>query len=194
MTINERITADPFLPPVPRALEDDPEVAGYFRALNEFVEQAAAHINALQHWTTVLKQADETQNSSTTFADDAELTLPVLASETYLIQFDIFFDTAATPDFKFQFTGPSSPTEVTVRGKYAAPDAAADTDFVDTAFSTSHAVTGAAGTTGGHVFGSLLLVNGTNAGSVTLQWAQNTSDAADTTVLAGSLLNYVRVS
>ena len=68
-----------------------------------------------------------------------------------------------------------------------------DTDFVDTAFSQSRSVIGTGGTTGGHVNGTILLQNGSNGGVVHFQWAQNTSDAADTTVLAGSYMESILV-
>ena len=131
------------------------------------------------------------------FADDAELLLPVLANTTYMIQGVIFFTTSATPDFKFQLTGPASPTDVTVRGsRYAVEGTSTNGtrgEFVDVALSVPRAVVGTNSGSDGYVDFRMRLENGANAGTVVLQWAQNTSDAADTTVLAGSHLNYIRV-
>lgn len=144
-------------------------------------------------WRLFVKSLNETRNSTDTLADDAELSIPVEANETYSFRAEIWFDTSATPDFKFAVTGPSSPTEITIRGHFVAVGGTNDTDFVDTSFGVSHSVTGTGGTTGGHVKLKGLLQNGANAGAITLQWAQNTSDAADTTVLGGSYIERFRV-
>jgi hypothetical protein len=149
-------------------------------------------------WTTVTKIADESKTTDTTFADDAALTFPVEASKIYLLRGAIFFSTGATPDFKFQFTGPTSPTDITVRGAYYIAEGASGTgtrtEFVDIAFSVSHSVAGANTGDDGYVEFHMRLENGTNAGAVTLQWAQDTSDAATTSVLAGSYIEVITVT
>jgi hypothetical protein len=40
---------------------------------------------------------------------------------------------------------------------------------------------------------SAILQNGANSGNVTLQWAQNSANATDTTVYAGSYVQYEMV-
>jgi hypothetical protein len=149
-------------------------------------------------WTTVTKIADESKTSDTTFADDAELTFPVEASKTYLLRGAIFFSTSATPDFKFQFTGPTSPTDITVRGAYyfvtGASGTGSRTEFVDIAFSVSHTVAGTNTGDDGYVEFHMRLENGSNAGEVALQWAQFISDAASTSVLAGSYIEALTVT
>ena len=144
-------------------------------------------------WNSRVKSLAETKNSDTTLADDTELVIPVEAEGVYVIHIEIFFDTSATPDFKFAITGPSSPDEIVLRGHFVAVGGTSDTDFVDTSFGTTHSVTGTGGTTGGFVQVSGLLNNGANAGTINVQWAQNTSDAADTTVLAGSHIDWLKV-
>ena len=144
-------------------------------------------------WHTVVKSVAETKNSDTTLADDAELLFPCEAEGIYVFEHRVFFDTSATPDFKFKVTGPSTPDEVVLRGHYVAVGDTADTDFVDTAFGTEHNVTGTGGTTGGYVEIVGLVNVGAAGGVIDFQWAQNTSDAADTTVLAGSHLRYLKV-
>jgi hypothetical protein len=110
----------------------------------------------------------------------------------------IFFSTSATPDFKFQFTGPTSPTDITVRGAYYIAEGASGTgtrtEFVDIAFSVSHSVAGANTGDDGYVEFHMRLENGTNAGEIALQWAQDTSDAATTSVLAGSYIEVITVT
>lgn len=144
-------------------------------------------------WSTVVKSVAETRNSTTTLADDAELILPCESEGIYVFQIKVFFDTSATPDFKFKVTGPSTPDEVVLRGHFVAVGDTADTDFVDTAFGTEHAVTGTGGTTGGFVNINGLVNVGAAGGVIDFQWAQNTSDAADTTVLAGSHIRWLKV-
>lgn len=149
--------------------------------------------NSQRTWTLLPKILTQTKQSDTTYADDDELVIPVKPSEVILLRCEVFFDTGATPDFKFQITGPTSPTEVVIRGSYTAVGTTNATDFVDTSLPTSHAVTGTGGTTGGHARFSMLLQNGANTGNIALQWAQNTSDASDTSVLVGSFFEYLRL-
>jgi hypothetical protein len=63
---------------------------------------------------------------------------------------------------------------------------------MDTALPGSTSLTGT-GTTGGFVQFMSILHNGANAGYFRLQWAQNTSDAGNTTVLSGSYIDYVTI-
>jgi len=140
-------------------------------------------------WSRIVKTEDQTKNSETTYAADTDLQFRVEANRVYNIRLSAFFDTDATPDFKFQFTGPASPTLFLARGHYVVPGATADTDFLHTAFSTSVAVTGAS-SADGYVEAVILLQNGANRGVFAFEWAQNTSNAGDTTVRGGSYLEY----
>ena len=180
---------DPFLPPVPRQLVGvDPEIEGYFRQLGEIIADLTAETNRPDRWRVYDKQADETRNNTNTPADDAELIVPVLANRTYMMRFEIFYETQATPDFYYGFDGPGSPTNVVIRARYAAPSSAIPTSYTDTAFGSLYAPVDGAGGLGGYVQGTMLLQNGANAGNVAFQWSQNTPDAGDTTVLAGSMI------
>jgi len=60
---------------------------------------------------------------------------------------------------------------------------------MDLAYPGSTSLTGA-GTIGGYVEMDLI-VNTPATGTFAFQWAQQTSDASDTTVLAGSYLEYM---
>ena len=140
-------------------------------------------------WTRIIKTQDQTKNSDTTYATDTDLQFRVDANRIYTIRLKIWFDTDATPDFKFQFTGPGSPTLLIAKGHYWIPGASADSDFFHTAFSTSVAVTGAS-SADGFIEADVLLQNGANMGVFALQWAQNTSDAGDTIVRGGSYIEY----
>jgi len=154
------------------------------RFIGNFLENA---------WNTRAKSLSETRNSTTTLADDAELLVGLDSTSLYVFRIALFFDTSATPDFRFAITGPSSPTEVVIRGHYVAVGDVNDTDFVDTTLGVSHSVTGTGGTTGGFVLIDARLETGANAGSLIVQWAQDTSDAADTTLLSGSYIDWMQV-
>jgi hypothetical protein len=62
---------------------------------------------------------------------------------------------------------------------------------VKTAFSQSTSIAGA-GTTGGFVEINGIIHNGVNGGVVRFQWAQDTLDASNTTVLSGSYLEWMQ--
>jgi hypothetical protein len=112
------------------------------------------------------------------------------AYERVLFRFNVFFNTAAAADFKYQVAIPGSPTLYRQLTEGLAPD---DTAY-DLAVATSSAavsLTGAANANG-YVRITGVLQNGANAGQLKLQFAQATGDASDTTVYAGSFLEYRR--
>lgn len=141
----------------------------------------------------VIKTATTTRTAATTLANDPHLKFPVLANAQYAFSFCLFFDTTAAADFKVALTGPASPVGVRFARKCIAPSATAFSSVgVSTAYGTGLALVGT-GTTGGYCEGHGILSNGVNAGDVILQWAQNTSDAGNTSLLQGSVLWYARI-
>ncbi len=141
-------------------------------------------------WIPVRKYGDETKSSNNTHADDGSLFFDAEASKKYAFRLNVFFDTTAAADFKYQIQGPSSPTIIRYLTRDVAPAATAMTVAVQTAFAASVSVLSAS-TNGGFVEISGILHNGTTAGRVSFQWAQNTSDASNTTVRAGSWLEWM---
>lgn len=141
-------------------------------------------------WTSVFKTADESKTSNSTFTDDPFMTFSVAANTKYSFRGKLFFNTASSsPGFKAQLTGPASPTKVRVkRTGIVAGGTALSAIQVDSAFSTSIAL--AAGTGDGYLEFDGFLQNGANAGSVTIQWAQNFSNANATVLYAGSYIEY----
>lgn len=142
-------------------------------------------------WTTVFKAADQIKNSDTTLADDAELQFPVAANTTYAFRLNVFYGSASVPDFKFQIVGPASPTlaqfaYTAMRGDGALVTAQAQ------AFAAAQVLAH------GALFAGWLAIegiiqNGANAGTVALQWAQNTSNAGATAIRGGSYLEYKKL-
>ncbi|MDB5707864.1 MAG: hypothetical protein JWN66_4980 [Sphingomonas bacterium] len=134
------------------------------------------------------KTQDATITSDATLNVDTDLSVPIAANALVRITGKIYFTTTAAADFKWRHTGPASPTKVRVQhATIAAGDTAYSNIAIDTAFSTADiAVTGAAGT--GWVEIDAVIANGVNAGNFGISWSQNTSDASNTTVEAGSYL------
>ena len=107
-----------------------------------------------------------------------------------LFRVNLFYNTATGADFKYQVAVPSTPTLYRQLTEGMAPD---DTAFDLAVASTSAAVSilGAANTNGFlRVTG--VLVNGANAGTLQFKFAQDAATASDTTVYAGSFLEYRR--
>ena len=135
--------------------------------------------------TIIRKTVDEDRSSDgASFAADDTLILAVGANEVWVVDWVVFFDTGTTPDIKFQFTGPSG-SAVKVGGVYHAQ---AD-EIVDVSAPTSFVAPGniPAGVPEMALFKGII-ANGATAGNFSLEWAQNTSDAGTTSVLANSFL------
>ena len=149
-------------------------------------------------WQTLTQTADTSVTNSATFAADTNLEFAVAASTKYSFRCMVYFgSTNATPGFKWEVTGPASPTAIDVshqaieEGEAAGNAGAGLTDVgVNTAASTSNAVAAAAAGDG-----SLTLNgqwnNGTTAGTWIFNWAQNTATSGATTyVRQGSYCDY----
>lgn len=144
----------------------------------------------LSGWLTLSKAADEARLSNTVLTNDTTLQFQMLASVNYRIRGKVFFDTTATADIKYALAAPASPTLVRgVRTHCIAGGTPAELAAVDVAAVGSTSLAGA-GTTGGYISFDFLWQNGVNAGIWSFQWAQDTTDAANTTVRAGSYIEY----
>jgi hypothetical protein len=134
--------------------------------------------------------ADRVVNNSATLVDVPQLKINVDAYERVLFRFNVFYNTNATADFKYQVAIPGSPTVYRQVTEGMAPDDTA----VDLALATSSAAVSLLGAANANGFVRItgVLVNGANAGQITLQFAQNTANASDTIVYAGSFMEYRR--
>lgn len=157
----------------------------WYQFLGQLVEASNA-----QRWRTNLKSADEAVTEDTTLSDDDTLKFGVQANKTYVFCAEIFYATPTAADFKYDVNGPSSPTLVRIETQSRAPGAVAIVASGQTAFGFGpNSITETSGTTG-WVGISGTIQNGDNAGTVSIRWAQNTSNASATTVRAGSFLKY----
>ena len=140
---------------------------------------------------TKVVTANQDVTSSTTLVDVSDLTLRIGKYERINFKYNIFYTTAATPDFKYFIDTPASLTSYRVsRGgndHAGAPFAASN---VITAEGAAVAIT-ASGTDGCLIL-SGTIENGATAGDFKFQFAQNTSDATAAKVLEGSNLRYYR--
>ncbi len=143
-------------------------------------------------WTLVSKASDETRTSTTTMTADSALTFAVSANTNYRFRMSIFYDTNATPDFQYQLQGPASPTRVRYEHHYIAPGTGSATFANNSNYAVGTSPLG--GTGPGHVALEGILQNGVNAGSVSFQWAQNTSDGNPTLVLQGSYIEWMVIA
>ena len=148
----------------------------------------------------VLKtSSSQVRNASTTFLDDDALFFSLAANENRTFRARIIYESNATADFKYCFTFPAGATctwsEV---GVVVAGSGTGDGNW----FAFSTATSGSSFfSVGANAAGNATVVdvegtirNGATAGTVQLQWSQNTSTAVDTFVDAGSTLTHQLIS
>lgn len=137
-----------------------------------------------------VKTLDEPITSSTAVQNDDALWLPVKANTAYFFVVILFVTGAAigTGDIKVAFTTPAGANGVQGGVGYS-------TSSTNATMLPGRGLTGStnpAGVNGASPFSPVLLVGqfttGGAAGTMQLQWAQNTSSATATVVKAGSVL------
>lgn len=145
---------------------------------------------------TIRKASDESV-SNTTLQDDDDLKFSIAANEIWVAQYHLYVTNAAsTADFKGLVTVPAG---ATARWGILAPDPATTTTTSDvkiqshgSAALSAGVPTSAAADT--YIQMTASVANSSTAGSVVLQWAQNSTDGANpTTVKAGSFMSARRV-
>lgn len=160
--------------------------------------------------------ATQTFNASTTFVDlispgsPATFSQAVAASEVWHITARLRVIYTGTGGLKLQFTGPAAPTAVRITGSYNIANLEGSLDTISnlvepfpaaTAFSSTFANAQAAAATAnnynttdnnGWIAIDLFLVNGSTAGTVTLQGAQNGANGTSV-IQIGSWLRAERV-
>lgn len=149
------------------------------------------------------KTADESVTSSTAFQDDDHLTFAIAANEEWIGEIWVSLGSAlATTGMKVSL---SVPAAATVEGTWVATANDGTTGNGDTfvARITATDTSSAAWATGSfpnanQANNELLLkfwvLNGANAGNVTLRWAQNTSSGTALTFRKGSYMSATRVA
>ena len=128
--------------------------------------------------TVVVKSADESRTSNTTFADDNELKFTVGASEIWVAHFALYFSSGAPGDAKLTFAGPSGSTGTFFDLQW---------NIQAFNFGDTDAITGL-NLNLGLVFLSVQIINGSTVGTCALQWAQNSSNVTPTILKQNSSL------
>lgn len=136
----------------------------------------------------VRKTADEVVNNSSTLQNDDDLLHALLADEVWRFDGMLFFDGGTTPDIKVAFTVPAG---ATIRWTIYAQSDSGGTVYAGALV----VVSGTASDTGAAGIGTFRILNirgmvacGATPGNLQLQWAQNTTNASNTTLFANSSL------
>lgn len=148
-------------------------------------------------WVTVMKPQATTTSNNTALTNDPHLFFTVGPNKKVAIRGKIFFDTAATPDFKFGFNFNGSSPDPTMRIQVVAVAAGATSYSaiaVQQPTPTAVSVTGT-GSSGGFVSFDGMVENASSTPFVlNFQWAQNTTSGSTTLVLYGSYIEYYVVN
>jgi hypothetical protein len=165
---------------MPQSVADAPVAA--------LVSNASGALSYVPAWTPVKKTADETRNSDATITADDTLAFAMAANTSYLIRGRVLFSTAATPDYQYDWNAPSG---ASIRIAVSTLNAGGVNALggADTALATARTSVGNLAGDGWVDFEGLVS-NGDNAGDLEFRWAQNTSDAGDTTVRSGSYIEH----
>lgn len=134
--------------------------------------------------TSKVITSDQSVTSSTTLTDVTGLGVAIEASKKYHFYAYLPYNEAGTAGgLKLAINGPSSPTTVIYTSHIEVSSVSVTSAF--TAFAGAHGVAvSVAGTRGAWIEGTV--VNGSNAGTLIPQFAQNTSDASATSIKAGA--------
>lgn len=135
------------------------------------------------------KSLDRVVTASTTLAPDPDLVVPLPARALVVIKGFIAYSTSAVADFKWRHAVPAGASIVLTRRSVAPGDNVDSGVLTDVAASaTDIVIAGASGV--GTIAFEATIRNGGTAGSFVFSSAQNTSDAAPTTTMAGSRIDY----
>lgn len=156
----------------------------------------------------VSKTVDESVTSSITLQDDDELVLPLLANTDYWFECFILYGASVTSDLRLLFTIPSGTVYDLVhngiRSGHVTTDPLPVQAGIDTVSRAQFTQASSGGVPGGinatgntnvavcPVEGRVIV--GNTAGSIRLQWAQNTSSATATIVKASSIMILQRLT
>lgn len=161
---------------------------GWGAALTNLVNSLETTVGSTRR-SVARKTADETINNSATYQDDDALALQVDANIVYRANIHLLYSSGATPDFKYRFTAPAGTS-------------LAGWSFIgfNETLVLSYGVAASGGVSGLGGSGADLVVDawglivvGSTAGTLQVQWAQNLANASNTIVRATSYLVLERI-
>jgi len=131
-------------------------------------------------------------NNTTTLA--TALSYPMAASATYMVRGLVIYMSGTTPDMKYGLLGPASSSGTIIySGVVTASWSTTVVNDTDLTSVSTFAVDGAGATTQSISRFEAMVTTGATAGNLSLQFAQNTANASDTTLVAGTTMDVVRV-
>ncbi len=141
--------------------------------------------------TICVLAADKAVVSSVTLSNVTGMVFAAAAKTKYIIEATLPFALAGTaPGFKFELLTPTAPTYYMQNTFVVADDA---TITLESTITAAAAIGNTLANVGNHVIKVMAYLECDVAGSVQLQWAQNVSDAAATTLLKGAVMNITQV-
>ena len=135
------------------------------------------------------KASSETVNGSSTLQNDDDLVVAVGTNQIWEMFLWARYTSGTTPDIKFAWTIPASAVMWRVAFRKSTTYG-----WVDPTNDSTAIVADGDGATEREYLERVFVTTAGTAGNVQLQWAQNTSDASDTIVLAGSRLLAFRIA
>ena len=174
----------------------------FLRADASFATPSVGGVGDLLDYVFIRKPGDEALDTTITIQADDDLVVPVGASEVWTFEFFVVYTTVTAADFRCGLTFPTTPTEISyyIQGNDLASSnsgSGIQSPQVIQIHAVADAVAGAQ--FGGDSNKSVVtlrgyLRNSTNAGNITLMWAQAASSGSSTTVKAGSWVEARRVA
>jgi hypothetical protein len=141
------------------------------------------------------KTADESVTSSVALQDDDHLTFAIAANEEWTANCDLYWNGATAGGIRVAVTVPSGASLLVSGSFFGVGASSTDNRFGATLTSgTAFIIFNPATDTEGLLKLSIWVLNSTNAGSVTLQWAQAGSSGTPSKLLKGSFLQATRVA
>jgi hypothetical protein len=158
---------------------------------------AGGTVGDLLDYQFVRKTSDESVTSSTALQSDDELLIAIGASETWVVEFHLAYTAATAGDINVAVNVPSGATgriHMASLDQTATSTVGSVTEFSTTDLTDTGVVrfAGAGANAVALIKYTVLVVNSTNAGNVTLRWAQGASSGTATTVHTNSYLEAKR--
>ncbi len=137
----------------------------------------------------VIKASDETVVSSTTIQDDDELFIGVDSKSKYSFEVNIDLTSSSVPDFKWKFSSPAGTvgSYVVSGARFGGGQGGLQVGNIDVELNLAILDTGST------VLISGIIETGNTSGTLTFQWAQDTSSAVDTIVKANSFMVVTKI-
>lgn len=147
-------------------------------------------VSGIGQQTTVYKTSDQTVNNSSSLTNDTQLTVAVVANAVYRLESHFWFNSNTTANFKWQYAIPTAATySLGVTGYDITGVLVSNGNFDQTIVLTAQS-----GGVDKHGSVYAIVTIGANAGNVVMKWAQNTANASNTIVRAGSHMTLTRIA